>query len=642
MRTIRIRSSLLFRLVLVGVVSSPAAREAYAQAEPSGSPQPRSWDLDFQPSFGTSFDRLWGRYLDAESEGDTQQMERLLREIRRLRVERNVFHLYGVSLASAYKAAQHLAREELDQAEAHYQIARELDPFLPTAYYGLAKVARRSGGLGVLTSIGYSLRAFGVSFLSSRDREFAFLDMLLYGGLLFVLVCGVFTVLMLYRYGALVFHDLKERFSAKIGDLGVLAACLAVFLLPLMLSFGYGWLAPYWLTLTFAYQSRVERWVSILALLFLVMVGPLAEFHSQRTNTMRNPQYRASASSVYGTFEPTDLRILQVASYRDPEDRDLLFLVATLYKVLGEYELSASRYRSILQQWPDDLPARVNLGNIYFAQRDWEGALFEYERAIETDPGFALAFYNKSLAHAETFEFRDREAARIRAESLDMGMVSAHERRSGEFAAVLDRRLSLDEIRARFYGLEEGRHNEPLRPSWLRGWTSGPGVRLFFGAMVLGGLILLLDYSVDRKHSRHCRKCGMAFCGRCQIGTGRRGLCTQCYHLFYIKDGVSAAARDQKTAQVAKANQRSGVLFRVLSIVAPGAGHIAQEMTLLGLILLLLWVGGALFLVTGSRFYGLPGEFLGVGSTTSPYLALGVMLVVLVVANTAAQPRPQG
>jgi hypothetical protein len=446
---------------------------------------------------------------------------------------------------------------------------------------------------------------------------------------------------MLYRYGGLLKHDISERFD-RFGELAVTAIVIGILLLPLVLTFGFGWLLPFWLAISFGYQTLRERVITVLALLLILGVAPLVEFHSQWSKTELNPLYRASQASLDGSFEPTDVLVIQNALDSYPEDRDLHFLVATHYKLLGEYELSASLYRTILQKWPNDLAARINLGNIYFAQRDWEGAVIEYDRAIDDDPNSAAAYYNKSLAHAENFEFRDREAARGTAEMLDGRFVALHERKTGEFRAAIDARLSARAVRAKFYGLEDGMHGAPVSPSWIDAWLTGLGSPLLYGALIMGALIVVLHYVFNRENTHHCRKCGMAFCGRCQIGTGRRGLCTQCYHLFVVKDGVSAAAKNDKLFQVEQSARKQGAIFRILSIVAPGAGHIAEGVTLLGIVLLLVWVKGVLFLLAGGRSYGLPDDVMGMSSSVSSYLAVGSMLVVLVLANMVAQPRARG
>ncbi len=204
-------------------------------------------------------------------------------------------------------------------------------------------------------------------------------------------------------------------------------------------------------------------------------------------------------------------------------------MLATQYKNLGDYEMAANQYRRIRENFPGDVEAQVNLGNIYFAQRDWDSALAQYNDVLSSNSQNAMAYYNKSLAHAENFQFSEREDARARAEGIDSIAVAAHEQRTGSYRVVADARLDETAILAKFYGLSEGMREQPveafLDASLLEGW----GIRFVAVPVALGVLILLLElFSRERKLTKRCWKCGSAFCGRCQIGTGRKGLCTQC------------------------------------------------------------------------------------------------------------------
>ncbi len=616
----------------------PVHGAALPQNEPA--PQESLPALEFEPTYSSSFDYIWMRYADAFQRSDMEQAERFLEELKRLRVERGTFSLHDIALTFAYRAKAHLDKGELEEAENHFRIAAELDPTLPTAHLGLSQLAAQSGALGVVSSLGYAAKAFFASVRSPRNGGHALFGLISYDLIVVSLAFGLFALMMLYRYAGLLFHDLKERFSDRLGGAGVFAAIMALLLFPLLLTFGLGWLVPYWLVLTFAYQSNRERAITIAALAIMFLVTPFAEIHANWSKTMRNPLYRASFSSVDGTFGPGDPDVLRRSLLGNPEDRDLQMLVATQYKNLGEYELAASRYREILEQQPDDLAARVNLGNIYFAQRDWEGARIEYDRVIENHPSSAVAFYNKSLAHAESFKFREREDARARAESLDSALVRSHERRVGDYRAVIDLKLGPNDIYAKYYGLEDGLHPTAVTPSFLSGFW-GSGARFALAVVVFVVLIFLFRSMLNRANTRHCWKCKSAFCGRCQIGTGRRGLCTQCYHLFYVKDGVSAVARNEKLNQVKRADRARGLIFRILSIVAPGAGHIAEDMPLIGMVFLLFWMSGVVFVLLGSRLYGIPDKLLRIGSSWGLVVAGLVMLVVLVLANVVAQPRPR-
>jgi len=565
----------------------------------------------------------------------------MLDEIKRLRVERNAFDLEDVGACFVYQGFAQLDTGNLEEARKDFDIARELAPNLPTAYWGLARLSARQGILSYVSAIAYRIRAQLVALHSERDGAYASWNLVYLLLSTLAVVFFIFALLMLYRYGILLYHDLEERLGERLSRTGILAAAIGILALPVILTAGIGWLAPYWLAVTFGYQTVKERTVSVLGLMLLLAAAPFAELYSAWAKTSTNPLYQASLSSLTGTFDVSDVALLRRASKEHPEDRDLQFLLAAQYKNLGDYELAATQYRKILDAFPGDLDSRLNLGNIYFAQLDWEGALVQYNNVISEDPQKAMAFYNKSLAHAENFQFAEREEARLRAESLDSAAVAAHEKRTGDYRVVFDARLDDMQILEKFYGLREGMRDESspkqLRASvlgGLRGW----GLRFVVAPVLFGALILALEISFkDRKLTQRCRKCGSPFCGRCQIGTGRKGLCTQCYHLFFMKDGVSAAARNDKLGQVQQANRTRALVFRALSIVTPGAGHIGEGGPLLGTMLLFLWCLGVVGIILGGSLYSLPDGLLGLGGSVSTLLA-GMMVIVLVTANLVARP----
>ena len=590
-----------------------------------------------------SFDQLWRRYREAEATGQNELRLRILGEIRRLRVERNAFHLSDFSMALALQGVRHLQQGDLAAAKTSFDTSNELDPSLSTPLFGLAQLARQSGGFWIPTYIGYVVNGHLASLRSLWGGYYARANLVIVTTVSVFLGLFLFAAMMLYRYAALLDHDLAERFARKLGRRGVRALTLLVLSLPLILTIGFAWLIPYWLALTFIHQTRREKALSAVSLACFLLMGPLIEFQNQWSRTVINPTFRAASSSDAGTFEATDVFEVQSALARDPDERDLKLLLAILYKDLGDYELSASVYREMLSDDVTDLAAQTNLGNIYFAQRDWEGAIFQYTNALSDHPNSALTFYNKSLAHGESFRFSEREAARNRAENLDASTVAAFEQRTGGLRAVADVRLAPDPILAKFFGLEEGIHRSPPR-SVRSTVLSSPRVAAFgIGVALFAVLALLLEVaSGDRKNTQRCGKCGGPFCPRCLIGTGRRGLCTQCYHLFIVKDGVSTGARNQKLGQVNRYVGSHRLVFRILSVLAPGTGHVAENTPLLGFPLLLSWTFGVVllvFLLRGGGLYPNLDLTLGLGSSLITLLVVAVMLLMVVVANTVAQPR---
>jgi hypothetical protein len=69
------------------------------------------------------------------------------------------------------------------------------------------------------------------------------------------------------------------------------------------------------------------------------------------------------------------------------------------------------------------------------------------------------------------------------------------------------------------------------------------------------------------------------------------GLCSQCYHLYVVRDGVSSPARNRKMTEVGQAEQRRRRIVRALSVLSPGAGHTFAGHPLFGTVYLMAWYG---------------------------------------------------
>src|SRR5262245_7602253 len=49
----------------------------------------------------------------------------------------------------------------------------------------------------------------------------------------------------------------------------------------------------------------------------------------------------------------------------------------------------------------------------------------------------------------------------------------------------------------------------------------------------------LSQWRSNKMFTMRCLKCDTPFCKRCHLRATPSGLCTQCYHLFVVRDGVS-------------------------------------------------------------------------------------------------------
>jgi hypothetical protein len=161
-------------------------------------------------------------------------------------------------------------------------------------------------------------------------------------------------------------------------------------------------------------------------------------------------------------------------------------------------------------------------------------------------------------------------------------------------SAVVDLGLGPDEIWAKFAGTREGVGKKNVAGTKTSSWdttTIAEGVLNRFAGFV--GLSVLLFAGLSWWRGRRCSPCGASsaapFCRRCHRGAAGAGLCTQCHHLFVVRDGVSGPARNQKLLEVQREDQRRERVFRALSLLSPGAGHLYAQRTVVGVLFTVVW-----------------------------------------------------
>jgi tetratricopeptide (TPR) repeat protein len=457
----------------------------------------------------------------------------------------------------------------------------------------------------------------------------------------------VIAVSLLLRSGPLLLHDLEEALGTDRKGLarGVFAFLL---MLPVIALQGWAWLPLWWLALLFLYLGPLERVVATVVLVSTVFIMPLANDLDERLETGRNPLFQAGLSAIEGGPDNRARSLLERAAEARPQDRDLAYLTAALYKKDGRYEDAAALYSALLQQHTNDAFALNNLGNLAFAAGEFQAAIPRYKQALDTGPPpyvAATLYYNMSQAHYQKFEPQQASEARSHANRLDAELTRQYDTlwkySFADVWAVVDLRLTRDELWRKFYGATEGVVHENVAG------TGGDTGRLgrfldqvpnrFVAALPVFGLAILAlsRWRGPRAFTMRCVKCGTPFCRHCHIGTVASGLCTQCHHLFVVRDGVSGPARNQKLLEVQKEDVKRERIFRVLSLLAPGAGHVYARRVLSGTGFVIVWAS----LLSLALVAGLLLPF-----TDAPAMlaqpwgwALGglVMLAVYVAANRA-------
>jgi tetratricopeptide (TPR) repeat protein len=595
-----------------------------------------------------TFDALWAEYRKADLASDADTRSKVLGEIVQLRVERNIRSLEENGLALVAAGMDRLRKGERERAQEDFAGAVGLDPHLPDAHLGMALAQAKRGPLGFLPAVRHTVAALTARMPTSRGRYYL-LALLIPAGLLTLLATTVVLGLsLLLRHGGLLLHDLEEELGPTRGQAFARAVFFVLLLLPVMAFQGWAWLPLWWLALLFLYMNKTEQAVTALVLLLSLGAGPVSKSLETRILAKRNPVFRAAMRTAEGGADRRAAADLEKAVAENPDDRDLVYLLALQHKKAGRYDDSAAQYRKVLDKEPTDPIALNNLANLEFAKGEFPAAIARYKDAAKASTPAELAatfYYNLSQAHLQKFEFQPATEARAQADRLAGGVTGLYERlwkidRGGSVvSAVVDLGLSEEQVWAKFAGVERGVGRKNLAGQKVAGagsasFTAG-AVNRFLGFLVVFGLAVLAlsRWRGGKLFTLRCVKCGTPFCRRCHLGKVVGDLCTQCYHLFVVKDGVSGPARNQKLLEVQKEDERRQRIFRILSLVSPGAGHIYAQKTLIGLPIVIVWYALLVLALLAGRPLPVteaPSALLGPWILVPPAL---VLLVIYVVAN---------
>jgi tetratricopeptide (TPR) repeat protein len=592
----------------------------------------------------SSFDALWAAYKKAEAKSDSEAAQAAMREIRRLRIERNIRSLETMALARVGDGVAALRSGETARAEAAFRDAVALDPHLPDAYFGLAQYDVKKGPLGLVPAVKDTLAGTTARLRTARGGHYLFT--LLVPVLLLALLATtiVFGLTMVIRDGSLLKHDFEESFGPGRRSLALGLAAI-ILLLPAMLFQGWAWLPLWWLAMLFIYMGWAERIVALALILLCVVSAPLVKTMESRLRAQQNPLFWASLIALEGGPDTRALAQLEEAQRANGDDRDFIYLLGAQYKKAGRYEDGAALYREALRSDPKDPIALNNLANLEFAGGEFPAAIARYKQGIESGPPVPLAatfYYNLSLAHLQRFEYQPAQEAKTQADRLDSSLVHTYDSLwkydKGDYA-VVDLGPSSDEVWAKFAGATQGvvRKNQAgkgapgadlqsLLPTLANRLTVFPLVALL-------AIAILRRWRGGKAFTMRCLKCGTPFCRRCHLGQVAGGLCSQCHHLFLVRDGVSGPARNRKLLEVQKEEGRRDRVFRALSLLVPGAGHLYAHRAGMGILLVFSW---STVLAAGL----LTGRLLPLteasGDLSKPWgLGVGalVLLVIYVVAN---------
>lgn len=584
----------------------------------------------------------WFRYRNYLANDLNEQAATELSDLVALQKQTMIPRATEIAEAMVFEGYLYSARGDLAKARVLFGAAIVMDRYQSEAYAALARAEIRSNRLAVWQYVKNNLLSVWYSTVSFWDRFTLAANMLLVLGLALAVAFVLFAALMVRKHGALLYHDLQESNAGARGRESASRLLLALVLAaPLLLFFGVWWVACYWIALMWVYMTGKERVIGSGMLLFAILLPVGMSGYRILYTSYRDPsvQILVASRSPSDPKRLTDLMTSHLSQH--PDDLDVQFVLGNMYGTAGRYEEALDVYKRIVDRSPAYQIALVNMGNIFFHLRDYENAIKYYLQALQADGNSALINYNTKAAYSERFDFSKADQYMRAAQEIDPAATARYQ--SASAMKVVDETFSVRKIAWRMLsgrtsaGLER---DPPLireilhRPEFVAVTSS-----IYYpvlAAILVGAII----YSLVRKRSGGslalcCAKCGRAFCKKCQRGVGRDRYCSQCAHIFIVKNGISEEARTRKFSEIQKFNAYGGRQLLIMSLLLPGSEKLLGEKPLRGFLSIVVWLSLLGGVLAESVFFKRSVPF----STHAGQFATALLIAVVVLYYAAYNIR---
>jgi tetratricopeptide (TPR) repeat protein len=582
---------------------------------------------------------LWFKYQALRQRGAEQEAATLMNAAIGFMQREGLQAAPEIAAALLVEGRRFLRDGDDSRAITAFGLASRLDPSLASARFALAGTLLRARDLGG------GIKAWwdGVRALFG-DPEAVFH---LFGSALLVLYLGVCwggalaLGLIGLKAGPALAHDLKERIGGPAAPFVAPVLCGAVLLAPLFFPVPLPWLLAFWAAVFFAYARGAERAILLATLGAWFLAGPFGSVLEWQLATASDPVARTLLQSARAGADLRHEPVLRKASGENPDDPVYLFLLASAHRVGGHLDVAMTMYRRVLEIEPSNARAMINLGNLHALRQEYAQAQALYQKAATTDPTNALSHYNSHLAHLEAFNLEAADAELKQAQRVDDALVTGLVTRGGEGAMKRSPQDSPYPRREIWKRALRFRRQRPLRAEAARSLMNP--TTLASGAGLLAALLLPgLAMAPRSGGARICERCGRPFCRRCQVITRFPGSCSQCVHLFVLKDGLAPAGRDRKKIEVVRHRRRQFILTRVANLLLPGSGHVLADRPAFGMILLCSWLSAGVGLFLRSRLPAPPGDLHSASLSSGLVLLSGLALLTWLAANLSqGEARPE-
>ncbi len=358
-----------------------------------------------------------------------------------------------------------------------------------------------------------------------------------------------------------VLRDLwEERLRGKGLSAPVLALVGALILsAPVLLGLDPSVAAILWLLLLGPFMSSAEARATVLVLI-LQLLNPLMAV--MEPWAVQPPAPSLVTLQIQPQIEPPSEARLRLLP---PGDRT--FLQGWRQLQAQDWAGAETTFQGLVGAIPDQAPVFNNLAVAEFMQGHTTEAEKHFQAAYQLDPGRAEVLMNQSILDFDKLDTVSgalkQEAARAADPALFNELALLNEAKGGASGHRVYP-SPLPDSPARVKALEDA-IGEPDKAAQV--WNS----RIALGVFVPLLALLLLGWRIRRSrytpYATQCIRCGDSFRS---TDSPHPQVCSQCHHLFVVKDGVHAESRKRKVDQLAAHQRATRWIHRLLMVFLPG------------------------------------------------------------------------
>lgn len=585
------------------------------------------------------------RHLQAIAAAPADDQGGMVQDLSQYLVEHGLTPAPDVAEAFLSLAEQAGQRGNSEDFQRLVSYAQSFAPGHPAIHMALAAEARKRQGTFSITALYESLAALLSAFAAPSWRPVALADLALWSRIASLLLLAAMALLLLFRYQSTLRHDVQEWLGSTEVAWTRAAGWIVLFAPSLLLLSGYWWIV-YWAAVFLLYATWSERIATLLGVALLLASGWFTLWAEQGLYVAQSQPHWSNLRCYDNRMDTGPDRELAADNFGGESQSALnKMILANRFLLQGSYIRAEKLYKEVDREVGGDAQARNNLGCIYYYQMRPQEAIQQFTSAVELRPDTAEAYFNRALAKNKLFDYTGADEDQNKARSLNPALVQRLGQEQEEWVPLLIF-PSLEKTHAT--GLKQATRRPTGLSSALASRVSVVSGLLqppygFIAFLLSAGFLGMAVAKKRNFFSRACFKCGRPYCPQCKTSLEFESFCGQCVHLYIKQDGVSPEARLKKNYEVERYNRFQGTARAVLSLLAPGAGHVWEGKPIQGVLILGLWcmlLSGFLIRGWAYPFPSTAGGGLFPAFALVASVLMGVIWIVFGLLKALSHPAP--